>query len=358
MLELIKKIDALSRRERIYLLVTLLLVTGMGWKYLISDTMRASQKAAVIKSDKIAREVRDLNTRKEFIINNPQQDPNEPLQRQWENEKIELTRLEKQLQEAENNLSSPAEMAKTLERLLNKMDGLSLVGVQSLPSERLELDKIRRELEETETDQLESLEKNDDELLTGQSVTLFRHGMVMTFSGNYLDTVKFLRELEGQSTTFFWDNIDYKLQEDHNKVQLSINTLSFVDGFLGVNLKMDQQLLTSSDGDKLRKVSQLFDPTARVDKKVVDIAGDQEKRLALESLLNSIQLTSILISPFRKVAIINNRIFQEGEMLDGMLLSAIDPKAIHLEINGGIHQINLKKFNSIVRRYASTEDVQ
>ncbi|MBF0454514.1 MAG: hypothetical protein HQL72_06810 [Magnetococcales bacterium] len=346
---LIAKIDGMNKRERIYLLVTLLLVTVMGWKLVVNDPMSSQLTKTRVEIDKVSREIKNLTLRKNGIINNPFEDPNLPLKKKLAADEKELKTIEAQLKQAENNLSSPEEMAKTLEEMLSQMAGLTLVSMRTLESNRLELDQIQRQIEKTLTGE-SALPEQGAKLSQSETVNLFRQGLVLNFTGNYLDTLKFLNELEALPLTFFWNDIDFSTGDQlPSQVQISLNTLSFIDGFIGVPLKLERRL-TSVSGQEFA----LTDPTLAAEMPV-DIQVEANN-LEEQKRLSGIHLTSILISPTRQVAIANSRVVRVGESLNGLLITAIDPDAIHVAWNGKQHKIAMRQNPFGLSKFAMTED--
>ena len=207
----------------------------MGWNSLVAEPLQAQIKETTLKTDQVDREIRGVVLIKKSLVNNPYQDPNVILRKELKQIQSELANLERGLKRAENNLSTPGEMALTLEQLLNGMEGLTLLDMQTLPSEKLELDKIQSQIEKSTVKNSRSSSANSNQTLDN-STTLYRQDLVLNFSGDYLNTLNFLETVEALPMTLFWNSIDYSLTNNKSgQVKLALNTLSFIDSFIGVN---------------------------------------------------------------------------------------------------------------------------
>ncbi len=201
----------------------------------MAEPLQAQIKETTLKTDQVDREIRGVVLIKKSLVNNPYQDPNVILRKELKQIQSELANLERGLKRAENNLSTPGEMALTLEQLLNGMEGLTLLDMQTLPSEKLELDKIQSQIEKSTVKNSRSSSANSNQTLDN-STTLYRQDLVLNFSGDYLNTLNFLETVEALPMTLFWNSIDYSLTNNKSgQVKLALNTLSFIDSFIGVN---------------------------------------------------------------------------------------------------------------------------
>ena len=98
----------------------------------------------------------------------------------------------------------------------------------------------------------------------------------------------------------------------------------------------------------------LFDPTEPL-QKAVDKTQIESKIAEEKTILTRLNLTSILISHNRKVAIINNRIVREGERVNGIKIIAITPKAVRLKGDGKEYQVKLRQKGSWLREKTMIE---
>jgi MSHA biogenesis protein MshJ len=104
----------------------------------------------------------------------------------------------------------PSLMAKALNDMLKQNQQLTLIKLESLPTTTLLSSKL-------------------------QLHPTYKHGLEITFTGNYSDTINYLKALEELPWAIVWENIDYQVK-DYPKAEITIRlvTLSFDEGWLGV----------------------------------------------------------------------------------------------------------------------------
>jgi MSHA biogenesis protein MshJ len=123
--------------------------------------------------------------------------------------KIQYSQLENQLNKEDKKFVPPKLMAKLLGDMLNQAPELSLIKLETLPMIQL------------------TQEKN--------TFPVYKHGLSITFTGNYFSTLHYLKSLESLPWHFYWETIDYQVK-DHPEALTSftIYTLSFEETWLGV----------------------------------------------------------------------------------------------------------------------------
>jgi MSHA biogenesis protein MshJ len=101
-------------------------------------------------------------------------------------------------------------MAKVLQDMLKKSSGLKLVKLETLPVTTL-----------TGSKQEQSW--------------IYRHGLSITLSGSFFNTLNYLQSLESLPWRFNWDKIDYQVKEyPVAETSLQVYTLSFEENWLGL----------------------------------------------------------------------------------------------------------------------------
>jgi len=111
----------------------------------------------------------------------------------------------------DKSLVPPQLMAIALSDILNRNNQLSLIKLDTLPATAL-----------TESKQ-------------SQPNTIYKHGLSITFSGSYLDTLNYLKALESLPWHFIWESIDYQVIDYPTaETTIRVYTLSFKESWLGV----------------------------------------------------------------------------------------------------------------------------
>lgn len=85
---------------------------------------------------------------------------------------------------------------------------------------------------------IRQIENDPPEPVTQQnkdSETIYKHGIYLVASGNYVDHIRFLKKLEKMSPHFFWDSLQLDVDEDGSTtVGLEIYTLNFKSDWLEI----------------------------------------------------------------------------------------------------------------------------
>lgn len=117
--------------------------------------------------------------------------------------KMQYQHLQAQAQSLKNQFVPPALIANALSDLLKKNSRLNLIRLETLPAEPQQL--------------------------------LYRHGLVLHFSGNYADTLTYLSTLETLPWNFVWDGIDYQVKDyPIAEITLRVHMLNFEKSWLDV----------------------------------------------------------------------------------------------------------------------------
>ena len=59
--------------------------------------------------------------------------------------------------------------------------------------------------------------------------------MQIEFEGSYLETLKYMSQLEALSQKFYWGSVDFVIEEyPRARVTITVNTLSLSEAWIGV----------------------------------------------------------------------------------------------------------------------------
>ncbi len=220
--------DALTVRERVLILVTLLVAMLLPtFMYVIEP----AQKEQLKLTTDIARQ-KAANANKQVDISmlsaSKQTDPNIALRSQIEARRQQLTELNRTLKERSSTLVSPRRMLGLLEQVLSEHPGLSLISVSKAEPRRFGSDTTAGP-DSTNTDNATG--NPEAESLDG----LYRHDLSLVIEGGFFDVLAYLQALEQLPGGFFWDGIDYQVGSYPDaRVSLQVHTLSTEQGWLGV----------------------------------------------------------------------------------------------------------------------------
>lgn len=211
--------DKRKREERYLLLgatvcVMLLLWTQLAQGPLSAATTDANRRLAIVNS-----QIMEQEARQQTLQAGMGDDPNAfALNRERELQNANAD-ADRRLNDLYGQLIDPRQMSLILTTILQRETSLQLVSVQNIPSVALMSTSVKA---------LQSDAGSSD-------VQVFRHGLRMVFKGEYLETLRYLRNLEQLDNSFFWDSIEYKVQEyPTGEITLEIYTLSTQQGWIGV----------------------------------------------------------------------------------------------------------------------------
>ena len=155
----------------------------------------------------IAREA-EVNARKNV-------DPNLANRLRVEALEEKSAELQQQLEANIVNLVSPREMPELLKTLLTRQKKLHLLNLENLPPETVEIGPAADGQQ-------------------GPSPVLFRHRLKMTFSGDYLTMLAYLRQLEQLPRSMVWEDVAIEtVRYPETIVRLQVHTLSLTEGWIG-----------------------------------------------------------------------------------------------------------------------------
>ncbi|RFA28281.1 hypothetical protein CAI21_13270 [Alkalilimnicola ehrlichii] len=204
-----QRIEQLSTRER--LLVGLALVTLLlgVWVIVFFTPYEARSEARHIEMERLTKDLSALESKLARLRQSVADDPHEALQRELINVQRRLADVEADLQARAGGFVTPREMSGVLRDVLHAQPGLTLLRLESTGAEPL--------------------------ATVGGYAPVYRHGLVLEFRGDYRSTLRYLEALESLPWSFFWEELDYRLEQHPEAVvRLRIGTLSGHEEWLGV----------------------------------------------------------------------------------------------------------------------------
>ncbi len=214
-------IDALSPRERALLLGAVLAVLFSVWDQLLMAPLVRQHAVVSNEMEAVRDNLSKLDRQIEAIIRSQRQDPDQANRDRLVQLNAVHERLDGRIAEVTVDLIPPRKMARVLEEILVRKKNLELVRVESLGAKPL-----------LEPDDNRPVGESDP---PAEIPGIFRHGLVIEFEGGYFATLEYLQALEGLPWRFFWESIDYQVEEfPRARVTVTVSTLSFNQGWIGV----------------------------------------------------------------------------------------------------------------------------
>jgi MSHA biogenesis protein MshJ len=201
----------LSQREKFFVIIVILAVIGSSWNYyfyqsIVQRQNTLKQQLDIFKAQQPSQQqiVAALETRNS--INDARVDNEHKLI----DLKAQYARQQELILFGKKNFIPASLMAKVLGDILDKNQQMKLIKLETLATITL----------------LAVKQPNQP---------IYQHGLVVTFTGNYLDTVNYLKALEALPWAISWEGIDYQVKEyPLAEVTIHLVTLSFDKDWLGV----------------------------------------------------------------------------------------------------------------------------
>lgn len=211
-IELKKKINARSHRER-----TLLLVTGIAllwvlmFDHFIAPTSNQIDEAIEQKNN-LEQQYYGTSQELNRLQNNSTVKSN--IQKKDEYSQLEMLLEEhnKALSEFKEKLVAPEKVPYLLENILNDFQGLILLKMETLPPQALGYSKG-----------VESMG------------LLYRQPIKISFTGEYKDLLHYLKKIEALPYPIWWEALDYKITHfPQAQIELTVYTISDHINWIGV----------------------------------------------------------------------------------------------------------------------------
>jgi MSHA biogenesis protein MshJ len=205
------KFEALTKREKIIVTGAMLIGLWVAWDNFFYQPTQKKQRTLQLELINVRQQITDQQLALIKLEHSPHIDPNLNNRNQLAWLKTEYNRLQELKMQSGKNFVPPHLMAVALSDILNKNSHLTLIKLDTLPATTL----------------LESKQP--------QQNPIYKHGLVITFSGSYLETLNYLKALEALPWHFIWESIDYQVKEYPTaETTIKAYTLSFKESWLGV----------------------------------------------------------------------------------------------------------------------------
>lgn len=220
LLDLQQKIDGRVLRERGLIFLCALAVVFMLWNFLFYGVAASHQKDLEAQLNSIKTQNQTLSAQIATILSAATIDPDQDKKSTIVQLEAELAVLDSQLNSLSQGLVSAEHLPQILQDVLLKTGELTLVQLQTLPVQEL---------------QLAVLDPATDGKDVGTGAGVFKHEVRLRVTGSYFQLLLFFQTLEKYKWRFYWDQLDYDLaQYPRANIELRVYTLSAEEGLLGV----------------------------------------------------------------------------------------------------------------------------
>ncbi len=203
------RFDLLTTREKIIVVATLITVIWSLWDNFFYQDVVRQQTLLTQKQSNLEKQINAQKKTIEQLENNTYVDPNLANQNKLATLQQQLTQLQDQMTVGDKKFVPPQLMPRVLEDMLSHSNALTLVNLNTLPIATL--------------------------LPVNEQHPIYKHGLTITFSGTYLNTLDFLNALENLPWAFIWDNLEFNVKNHPNaEVSIRVYTLSFEEKWLDI----------------------------------------------------------------------------------------------------------------------------
>lgn len=218
----LESIDRLSLRERLALFAAGLFVLGALWEATLAGPLAARESLANRKVAEIKERLGQLDAAlSTAAVGLGDQAPGQLEQLAALRDRVAAG--DDELRVFTTDLVDPAQMRIVLEELLRRQTGLALVSAVNRPA--------RPVVAEGESAEGETAA----EPATNDAPQLYRHSLVVTLEGSYLDCLAYLRAVEQLPWNIHWSRLEFESAEyPSNDIVIEFTTLSLDEEWIGV----------------------------------------------------------------------------------------------------------------------------
>jgi MSHA biogenesis protein MshJ len=228
----IKRLDALSERERVLIfLAGLAVVLAVAYAAGIEPALKQRHVLSARMQDQRAQMIA-AEAQKQALAHTLAQDPDAPLREQIAGKQRVLAEIDSQLAGLQRTLIGPERMATVLEQLVGPERGVRLVSLRNLPASPL-LDK-----EDAPTPAGRPADRPAGKAAAGADQAaaphVFKHGVEVVVEGSYANLLAYVARLEGQPWQVYWGKTELSADYPKVVVALTLYTLSLDRAWLVV----------------------------------------------------------------------------------------------------------------------------
>ena len=227
--QLTARIDALSLRERGIMMLVIAFAIIFGADSLLIEPQFIKQKniSAKMKQDQLKTTVLQIEIAQR--VAGMTNDPDAELKRRVASAQLQIAQIDHGLQDLQKNLVRPEKISALLENMLKRNRQLQLVSLKNLPATNV-LDEIGSAQDGNA--KAAHVVNSVDQVAQG---AIYKHEVEIVVQGNYLDMLRYLRELESLPEQVYWSKGNMTVI-DYPKASLSLTlfTLSLEKTWLNL----------------------------------------------------------------------------------------------------------------------------
>ncbi len=218
-------------RERILIAGLVATVILTAWLNLLYDPFLLSQEKYQQQLASLQLQIKTSDKQYKILTRAKQLDPNKEVKQRLALAQRHIAQLDKQLHDKMEGLIKPTQMATVLEQVLTQQAKLQFVRIQSLPAKLLVIPPATV-TRQTSTNPVATQTPTES---AQQQVGIYKHGIEIEFTGSYLDTLEYLKQLQQLPWHFYWDDVLFDvINYPKSRIVIRVHTLSLREGWIGV----------------------------------------------------------------------------------------------------------------------------
>jgi MSHA biogenesis protein MshJ len=221
LVKVVQSIDRLSLRERLFLLAAGSFVVAGLWEAGLAAPLAAREEIANAKVEALQERLVELDASLTIAADGLSEGVPDQLDR-LHALRARVAAADEEMRIYTTDLVEPAEMRGVLEELLRRQRGLTLVSAVNRAARPLVV-------EDEPAADAPTAEPSSD------APQLYRHSLVLTFEGSYLDCLAYLEAVERLPWNIYWSRLDLATGDyPVNRIVLELTTLSLDEEWIGV----------------------------------------------------------------------------------------------------------------------------
>ena len=214
LLELADKLNAISPRERVILLVVVIVaMLGVYDHFALTPYLDQRKENDKLFSQYV-QEMSEIEAKISEVTKKMAHDPNAILKERIAKQEQQLAKLDSIIGESTQNLIEPKKMSQVLGYLLSKQSGMGVKSVKNHPAEPVSFQK-------------------DEE--SKPEVLMYRHRLELGLEGTFFQVAGYLKMIEGLEERLYWDRMEFSIdQYPKGEFVLDVHTLSMSKELIGV----------------------------------------------------------------------------------------------------------------------------
>lgn len=217
-------------RERILIAGLIAALIINVWLLFFYDHIQIAQSKIDTELSSLKQKIDNIDKQYNILVAAKLNDPNRKTNKRLQLAQQHIDKLDTQLQLKMEGLILPTQMAKVLEQVLSQQTNLNFKRIQSLAAKPFLVKSpeiAAANNNESDTQTINSAEYTD--------IGVYQHGIEMEFSGSYLETLNYLKQLKQLPWNFYWDDVLFDVVKyPKSSIIIRVHTLSLKEGWLGV----------------------------------------------------------------------------------------------------------------------------